>query len=132
MASYEGDSGVVDVDSTTIAEVISFSFSLSAGTISKNRLTSTWEQREVGLKSASGTITCAFDDTDTNGQEALTVGAGVTLKLYPSGDGSGQPEYTIPAIVTSIDHDVPAGREEVTRTFGFESSGAVSIADVGA
>lgn len=130
MASYEGDSGVVKIGANTVAEVISFSFSEAAGTISKNRLTSTYEQREVGLKSASGSITCAFDDTDTNGQEAMLVGAAVTLLLYPSGSGSGQPEYTIPAIITSIDVDVPAGREEVTRTFGFESSGDVSIADV--
>ena len=41
-----------------------------------------------------------WDETDTTGQGALTIGAEVTLNLYPEGDASGDVYYTGSAIVT--------------------------------
>ena len=49
----------------------------------------------------SGSVDVLFDDTDTNGQVALTVGSQVTLNFAPEGVGSGAIKLTGDAIVTS-------------------------------
>ncbi len=43
-----------------------------------------------------------WDETDTSGQGALSIGAEVTLNFYPEGDTSGDTYYTGTAIVTGI------------------------------
>ena len=52
------------------------------------------------LTNYTGTIDVLWDETDTTGQGALTIGAAVTLNLYPEGDTSGDTYYTGAAIVT--------------------------------
>jgi hypothetical protein len=53
------------------------------------------------LTSWSGTVDVFWDETDTTGQGALTIGAEVTLNLYPEGDTAADTYYTGTAIVTS-------------------------------
>ena len=53
-----------------------------------------------GLTSFSGSIDVFWDETDTAGQGALTVGAEVTLNLYPEGDTAGDTYLSGAAIVT--------------------------------
>ena len=52
------------------------------------------------LTTYTGSLEVLWDETDTSGQGALTIGAEVTLNLYPEGDTSGDTYYTGSAIVT--------------------------------
>jgi hypothetical protein len=52
------------------------------------------------LTTFTGSVDVLWDETDTTGQGALTIGAEVTLNLYPEGDTSGDTYLTGSAIVT--------------------------------
>ena len=54
------------------------------------------------MTSFSGSIDVFWDETDTSGQGALTIGSEVTLNVYPEGDASGDTYYTGSAIVTGV------------------------------
>ena len=41
----------------------------------------------------SSIVECHWDETDTNGQEALDVGTSATIELYPEGADSGDAYY---------------------------------------
>ena len=54
------------------------------------------------MTSFSGSIDVFWDETDTSGQGALTIGSEVTLNVYPEGDTAGDTYYTGTAIVTGV------------------------------
>jgi predicted secreted protein len=54
------------------------------------------------LTSFSGSLDVFWDETDTNGQGALSIGSEVTLNVYPEGDTTGDTYYTGSAIVTGV------------------------------
>ena len=89
MANHKGSEGVAKVGSVTIAEVKDWSISESAETIDDTTLGDTARTKQAGLTSASGSMTAFWDETNTTGQGAMTVGATVTLKLYPEGATTG-------------------------------------------
>ena len=43
-----------------------------------------------------------WDETDSSGQGALSIGSEVTLNVYPEGDTTGDTYYTGSAIVTGV------------------------------
>ncbi len=89
MANHTGSEGTVKVGSNTIAEIRSFSIDETHDAIEDTALGDTSRTFKAGLKSWSGTIECYWDETDTNGQGALDVGASITLNLYPEGNEVG-------------------------------------------
>ena len=54
------------------------------------------------LTSFTGSMDVFWDETDTSGQGALSIGSEVTLNVYPEGDTSGDTYYTGTAIVTGV------------------------------
>ena len=68
------------------------------------------------LTTFTGSLDVFWDETDTTGQGALTIGAEVTFAVYPEGDTSGDTYYTGTAIVT-----------EVSRTAAFDGLVEASI-----
>jgi hypothetical protein len=52
------------------------------------------------LTTFTGSIDVLWDETNSTGQGALTIGASVTLNLYPEGASTGDTYYTGTAIVT--------------------------------
>ena len=54
------------------------------------------------LTSFSGSLDVFWDETDTSGQGALSIGSEVTLNVYPEGDTAGDTYYTGTAIVTGV------------------------------
>ena len=73
MANHTGVDGVVKVGTNTVAEVRNWSVSESADTIEDTTINDTSRTYQAGLKSWSGSLTAFWDETDTNGQVALTV-----------------------------------------------------------
>jgi len=100
MATHTGSEGTVKVGSNAIAEIRSFSIEQSADTLEDTTMGDTARTYKSSLTTYTGTVDVLWDETDTNGQGALTIGAEVTLNLYPEGDTSGDTYYTGTAIVT--------------------------------
>ena len=129
MATHTGSQGTVKVGSNAIAELKSWTLDQSQDTVETTKLGDTVKTFSATQSSSSGTMDCFWDETDTNGQVACSIGATVTLNLYPEGATSGDTYYTGSAIITSVGvsqtHD-----GIVERTIGFQVSGAVTIGTV--
>lgn len=129
MTTHHGKSGLVKVGSNTVAEVRNWSVTEQVDTVDDTVQQDTAKSHLVGVPAWDGNMECFWDRSDTNGQEALTIGASVTLNLYPMGAGSGATYYTGTATVTrrgvSVPHD-----GGVMRSFDFQGNGALSQATV--
>lgn len=124
-ATFDGNDGVVKVSTNTVAEVTEWSITETSETKDDTAMGDAWRTLKAGLKSFAGSLTCHWDDTDSTGQEALTVGAGVTLNLYPEGDSTGEDEMTGAVIITSV--GVTVNKDGITqRSFSFEGNGALT------
>lgn len=100
MATHTGSEGTVKVGSNAIAEIRSFSIEESADTLEDTSMGDTARTYKSSLTTYTGTVDVLWDETDSTGQGALTIGAEVTLNLYPEGDTTGDVYYTGTAIVT--------------------------------
>jgi predicted secreted protein len=100
MATHTGSEGTVKVGSDAIAEIRSFSIEETADTLEDTSMGDTARTYKSSLTNYTGTVDVLWDETDTTGQGALTIGTEVTLNLYPEGDTSGDTFYTGSAIVT--------------------------------
>lgn len=101
MATHTGSEGTVKVGSDAIAEIRSFSIEETADTLEDTTMGDTARTYKSSLTSFTGSVDVLWDETDSTGQGALTIGAEVTLNMYPEGDTSGDTYLTGTAIVTS-------------------------------
>ena len=102
MATHTGSEGTVKVGANAIAEIRSFSLEESADTLEDTTMGDTARTYKSSLTTFTGSVDVFWDETDTNGQGALTIGASVTLNVYPEGDASGDTYYSGAAIVTGV------------------------------
>ena len=124
MANHKGSEGTAKIGANVIAEVKDWSISESAETIDDTTLGDTARTKTVGLTSASGSMTAFWDETDTAGQGAMTVGAEVALKLYPEGATTGAKYANLSAIIT--EKGVSTTLDGMVETsVSFEANGAV-------
>jgi hypothetical protein len=103
MATHKGSEGIVKVGSSNVvAEIRSYSIEESADTLEDTSMGDSAKTYKASLTSFSGSLDVFWDETDTNGQGALSIGAEVTLNFYPEGDSAGDTYYTGSAIVTGV------------------------------
>jgi len=123
MATHKGSEGVVKVGANTVAEIRSYTISESADTLEDTSMGDTARTYKSSLTTFTGSIDALWDETDTTGQGALTIGSEVTFAVYPEGDTSGDTYYSGTAIVT-----------EVSRTGSFDGlvEASVSVQGTGA
>lgn len=100
MATHTGSEGTVKVGANAIAEIRSFSIEESADTLEDTSMGDTARTYKSSLTNFTGTVDVFWDETDSTGQGALSIGSEVTLNLYPEGDTTGDTYYTGTAIVT--------------------------------
>ena len=100
MATHAGSEGTVKVGANAIAEIRSFSVEETGDVIDDSTMGDTARTYLAGLKTYTASIDCLWDETNTTGQGAMTVGSTVTLNLYPEGATTGDIYYTGSAIVT--------------------------------
>jgi predicted secreted protein len=100
MATHKGSEGTVKVGANAIAEIRSFSIEESADTLEDTSMGDTARTYKSSLTTFSGSVDVLWDETDSTGQGALTIGAEVTLNLYPEGSETGDTYMTGAAIVT--------------------------------
>lgn len=125
MANHKGSEGVVHVGTTAIAELRSYEYTHENEPIDDSVLADTSRTRQSGISTWSGSAAAFWDESDTNGQEALTVGAGVTLKFYPEGASQSDTYHHGSAIVQSVSRRAAInGMVEVD--FGFIGNGALT------
>ena len=129
MAVHKGSEGVVKVGSNTVAEVTAFSFDETVDTIESTALSNSARSYVADYVGFTGTVDCQWDETDTSGQGAMTVGSTVTLNLYPEGSASSATYYTGSAIITSISRANAMG-SIVTASFSFTGTNALTSARV--
>jgi len=122
MANHKGSEGVVKIGTDTIAEVKDWSFDETSDTTTMGDAART---RQATLTSASGSLNCFWDETDTAGQVAMSAGSEVALKLYPEGATSGDTLYSVQAIITSVSRSATFDGM-VESSFSWESNGAVT------
>lgn len=125
MATHTGVDGIIKVGSNAVAELRDWSYTETASTIPDTNMNDTWETHLAGTKSWSGQANAMWDETDTTGQGALTVGASVSLTFYPEGATTGDTTAAGTATVTSVGVAVPSNGV-VTRSFSFTGNGALT------
>ena len=125
MATHTGVNGVVKVGANTVAEVVGFALNETQDTVEDTSLTDSKKSYIALRGDATATIECHWDETDTNGQEALDVGTSATIELYPEGADSGDAYYTGTGIVTAADVAVTMDGI-VSRNFSVQFSGGVT------
>jgi hypothetical protein len=125
MANYIGNSGEVQIGANAVAEVTAFSVSESANVADNTALGATWRTHKAGTKSWNGSVSCFYMEGDTNGQDAMTVGASVDLSLIPRGDTQTYIDLNGQATITSIETDVSLDGI-ITANFSFEGDGELA------
>jgi predicted secreted protein len=100
MATHTGSEGTVKVGANAIAEIRSYSVEQTADTVEDTTMGDSWRTHKTTLRSWTASVDCFWDETDTTGQGALTVGSEVTLNLYPEGSTTGDSYLTGTGIVT--------------------------------
>lgn len=127
MPTHAGIEGTVKIGTDVVAETRSWSIEEQGETASTTTMNNTngWATHKHTIKSWSGSLECYWDETDADGQGALTIGSSVTLNLYPEGDTSGDTFYTGTATVTGISR---SGSYDgiVEASFSFQGNGALT------
>jgi hypothetical protein len=116
MAVHKGSEGTVKVGVNGILEIRSYSIEESADTLETSTMGDTARSYVPSLTTFTASVDVYWDETDSTGQGALSIGAEVTLNVYPEGDASTDTYYTGSAIVTGV-----------TRTASFDGLVEASI-----
>jgi hypothetical protein len=100
MATHLGKEGTVQVGSNAIGEIRSYTIDETIDTVEDTTMGDSSKTYLASIKDFSGTVDVLYDEADTNGQVALTLGSSVTLNFAPEGTDSGDVKLTGSAIVT--------------------------------
>ena len=100
MATHLGKEGTVQVGSNSILEIRGFSIDENIDIVEDTSMGDNSKTYLASIKDFSGSVDVLYDETDTNGQTALSVGSSVTLNFAPEGTDSGDVKLTGTAIVT--------------------------------
>lgn len=124
MANHTGNEGTIKVGANAVAEVTDWEINQEGATVNDTVIGDTWESNKpLNCSKWAGSLTCFWDETDTNGQGALEPGDEVTLNLYPEGATAGDTYFTGSAIVTS--NKIGAARDGmVSNEISFLGNGA--------
>ncbi len=109
MAGLRGNRGkIVFSASGVVAQVTQWSVEESGDTIEDTAMDPAASDGPIAKTFLAGntewtmSLTCNTDRSDTDGQAAMRGGSSATLKVYPTGDASGQKYWTGTVIVTRV------------------------------
>jgi len=129
MATFTGSDGVILVGTDQIAEVRSYSIDETMDTLEDTAMGDTSRTYKTSLKSFSGSADVFFDDTDTAGQGALTVGSEVTLNVQFEGNTSGDHKMSGTVLITG--RTISASFDGmVEASISFQGTGALTESTV--
>ena len=125
MANHTGQSGLVKLGTDSVGSVTGFSLDTTGDVIESSNLGSTARTYMAGRTSFTASVDANFDEGDSSGQLALTVGSTVALKLYPEGADSGDYYWSGSAIVTGESHSVTMD-DLIKSSMTLQGSGALT------
>jgi len=125
MATHTGNGGAVKIGANTVAEFLNWSLTEGINVIDTTVVGDTSDTHLTGTDNWSGSASCYWDETDTNGQETMTIGASVALHLLPDGSATADIDFNGTATVTSIERS-SANNSIVTANFSFQGNGALT------
>jgi len=129
MATHTGSEGTVKVGANAIAEIRSYTLEESADTLEDTTMGDTARTYKPSLTTYTGSIDVLWDETDTTGQGALTIGSEITLNMYPEGSVAGDTYMTGAAIVTG--RSITASYDGmVEMSISVQGNGALTTATV--
>jgi lipopolysaccharide biosynthesis protein len=128
MATHWGNEGVVKIGAATVAEVTAFNFKESVSPVDDTSMGDSYKTHIAGsgIKQWSGSLTAHWDETDATGQVALTVGASVTLNLYPEGATTGDIFWSGLVSITDRSQDQKMDGSTITAEFEFMGNGVLT------
>lgn len=125
MATHTGVDGLVQVGGNTVAEIKSFSIDESANPINDSNLNDAAETHLIGRTSWTASIEVQWDETDTTGQEAMTIGASIAATFLPEGNTTGDVSMAGTASITNRSTAV-AEEAIITQSFTLQGNGALT------
>ena len=129
MATFSGSDGVVLVGTDQVAEIRSYSIDETMDTLEDTAMGDTSRTYKTSLKQFSGSADVLFDDTDSSGQGALTVGSSVTLNVQMEGNTAGDHKFTGTVLVTG--RTISASYDGlVEASISFQGTGALTESTV--
>ena len=129
MATFTGSDGVILVGTDQIAEVRSYSIDETMDTLEDTAMGDTSRTYKTSLKSFSGSADVFFDDTDTAGQGALTVGSEVILNVQFEGNTTGDHKMSGTVLITG--RTISASFDGmVEASISFQGTGALTESTV--
>ena len=129
MATFTGSDGVILVGTDQIAEVRSYSIDETMDTLEDTAMGDTSRTYKTSLKSFSGSADVFFDDTDTAGQGALTVGSEVTVNVQFEGNTTGDHKMSGTVLITG--RTISASFDGmVEASISFQGTGALTESTV--
>ena len=96
MAKREGESGAFHIGTNSAAELRSWTLNRSPSSKEARAMGDTNVTIKYGPVSITGDLTFYSDNTDTNGQEAMTPnGSASAATIYPTGQNEGDEEISL-------------------------------------
>ncbi|MDH5187355.1 MAG: phage tail protein [Rhodospirillaceae bacterium] len=125
MANHAGSEGAVYVGANQVAEITGYSIESSMEPIEDTLLGDAWKTYLAGNQSWSASCEGFWDETDTTGQGALTLGSSITANFYLEGNTSTDTYLTGTALVTGVSKGASVNGM-VTVSFSLQGTGALS------
>lgn len=125
MANHRGSEGIVTVGGNVVAELLSWTVDETGDTIEDSELSDTAKTFVSDMTSWTASIECQWDETDTTGQGAMTIGATVACVFLPEGNVSGDVSRSGSAIITGKSQGNAKGAM-VTQSFSLQGTGALT------
>ena len=126
MATHKGSEGTVKISSNAIAEIRTWSINQTADTIEDTTMGDSARTYQSSLNTWDGSVDMYWDETDSTGQGACTIGSSITLNVYPEGATTGDTYFSGTAIVTGISRTASFDGM-VEQSITFKGTGALSI-----
>lgn len=125
MGTHHGNDGKAKIGSNQVAEVTGIRVTERASVADNSALGDAWDKHLGGPKNWEAEMTCWWDETDTNGQEACSVGASITFGYYPEGDGAGAAYRSGTGTIVEVGHELNR-TATVGRTIRVQGNGALT------
>lgn len=125
MAGKSSNSAEIQIGANTVAKMLSFNVDQGCVIIDDTVIGDAADTHQVGTTNWTAQVECFWDEDDTNGQEAMTIGASVDFSAMPEGDGSTLIDYNGTASVSAINY-VIAKNEIIKASFTVTGNGALT------
>lgn len=100
MAKHHGKNGKMKIGSSVVAETTNWSIVETVPIADTTAQGDAGQDHLTGIPVWTGTVEAHYDPADANGQEALLIGASVSVGFYSDGDGAGKVYYSGTASIT--------------------------------